>query len=230
MRLFFSVVWAVAEKDLRAEWRARESLALMLVFALLVLTLFSFAFGPGGGGRGEEAGAVQAGILWVAFLFASVIGLSRSMSMERESEGFAAMRLSPADPSALFLGKMIAALLLLAVMEAAGFAALAVLYRAPVAAAAGPLALVAAAATVGIASVGTLFAAMSAQTRTREVLLPVLMFPLLVPVLIAAVKGTAAFLGGRGWPEAEDWVRLLVVYDVIFVVASAMAFEFILSE
>ncbi|OGL58274.1 MAG: hypothetical protein A3J27_02895 [Candidatus Tectomicrobia bacterium RIFCSPLOWO2_12_FULL_69_37] len=223
------VVWAVVEKDLRLERRAKESFVLMLVFSLLVLTLFSFAFGPEGGPSGDP-GAVQAGILWVAFLFASVVGLSRSMGVERESEGFTAMRLSPADPSALFLGKMASILILMAGMELAGFAALAVLYRAPVGKAAPELALVAAAATVGIAAVGTLFAAMSVRTRTREVLLPVLMFPLLVPVLIAAVRGTAAFLGGRGWAEAADWLKLLVVYDVIFVVASALVFEFIIAD
>ena len=104
MKFFFSVIWAVIEKDLRVELRTRESLLVMLVFALLVLTLFSFAFGPGLGG-GEAP--IQAGILWVAFLFSSVIGMSRSMGIERESNGFSAMRLTPADPSALFFGKMI---------------------------------------------------------------------------------------------------------------------------
>lgn len=229
MKYFLSCIWAVVEKDLRVERRARESLVVMVVFALLVLTLFSFAFGPGGGG-GDDIAGVQAGILWVAFLFASVVGLSRTMGMERESEGFAAMRLSPADPSALFLGKMLAMLVLLAVMEVVGFAALAVLYRARVEAAVLPLALVAGSATVGIAAVGTLFAAMSARTRTREVLLPVLMFPLLVPVLIAAVKATAAHLGGDGWDAARDWVRLILVYDVVFALAGALAFDYVLEE
>ena len=194
MRDFFSAAWAVLEKDFRIEFRSRESLVIMLVFALLILTLFSFAFGPGRGGA-EEAPR-QAGILWVAFLFASVIGLSRSMGIERESNGFAAMRLSPADPTALFFGKMAAIFLLISLMEIAGFAALAVLYRAPVWENLGPLALVAIEATLGIAAVGTLFAAMTAQTRTRDVLLPVLLFPLLVPVLIAAVKATDAILAG----------------------------------
>ncbi|MEE9275234.1 MAG: heme exporter protein CcmB [bacterium] len=227
---FLSTLWAVMEKDLRMEWRARESLIVMLVFALLVLTLFSFAFGPGQGGGGEEAAAVQAGILWVAFLFASVVGLSRSMGAERESRGLSAMRLSPADPSAVFLGKMLAALATMAVMEVAGFTALAVLYRAPVARAAGGLALVAGAATVGISGVGSLFAAMSVRTRTRDALLPIHLFPILVPVLIAAVKATAALLGGSGWAGAADWVKLIVVYDLIFVVASAVLFEYVIEE
>ena len=95
MRRFFSVLSAVVEKDLRLEWRTRESLLVMVVFALLVLTLFSFAFGPGGG-SGENARAVQAGILWISFLFACVIGLSRTMGVERESAGFSAMSTSPA--------------------------------------------------------------------------------------------------------------------------------------
>ena len=229
MRRFFSVLFAVVEKDLRLEWRTKESLLVMVVFALLVLTLFSFAFGPGGG-SGENARAVQAGILWISFLFACVIGLSRTMSVERESAGFSAMYLSPSDPSALYLGKVVSVAVLMGIMELVGFAVLAVLYQANVWKSAGALALVAISATVGIAAAGTLFSAMSARTRTREVLLPVLMFPVLVPVLIAAVKATEAHLGGGGWVNSRDWIRLILVYDVVFLVAASLVFEYILEE
>lgn len=229
MRRFFSVLSAVVEKDLRLEWRTRESLLVMVVFALLVLTLFSFAFGPGGG-SGENARAVQAGILWISFLFACVIGLSRTMGVERESAGFSAMSTSPADPSALYLGKVVSAAVLMGIMELVGFAVLAVLYRVDVWKSAGALALIAISATVGIAAAGALFAAMSARTRTREVLLPVLMFPVLVPVLIAAVKATEAHLGGGGWSDSKDWIRLMLVYDVVFLVAASLLFEYILEE
>lgn len=230
MRFFLSTIWAVTEKDLRLEWRARESLITMLVFSLLVLTLFSFAFGPGGRGGGEEGAGTQAGILWVAFLFASVIGLSRSMGLERESSGLVAMRLSPADPSAIFLGKMLATLVNMAIMEAAGFAALAVLYRAPVHRDPGGLAVVAGVATLGISALGTLFAAVSVRTRMRDMFLPILLFPLLVPLLIAAVKATEAFLGGEGWAVAGDWVKMLGVYDMIFVTASSVMFEYVIDD
>ena len=229
MKRFFSVLYAVMEKDLRLEWRTKESLLVMVVFALLVLTLFSFAFGPGGG-SGEGARAVQAGILWISFLFACVIGLSRTMGVERESAGFSAMYASPSDPSALYLGKVASALVLMGIMELAGFAVLAVLYSVDVWKSAGALALVAGSATLGIAAAGTLFSAMSARTRTREVLLPVLMFPALVPVLIAAVKATEAHLGGGGWADAKDWLRLMLVYDVIFMVSASLVFEYILEE
>ena len=229
MKRFFSVLLAVVEKDLRLEWRTKESLLVMVVFALLVLTLFSFAFGPGGG-SGENARAVQAGVLWISFLFACVIGLSRTMGVERESSGFSAMYASPSDPSALYLGKVASALVLMGIMELAGFAVLAVLYQADVWKSTGALALVAVSATIGIAASGTLFSAMSTRTRTREVLLPVLMFPALVPVLIAAVKATEAHLGGGGWADSRDWIRLMLVYDVVFLVAASMAFEYILEE
>lgn len=228
MKFFFSVVWAVAEKDLRVEFRSRESLAVMLMFSLLVLTLFSFAFGPDLGGK--DGAPMQAGVLWVAFLFASVIGLSRSMGIERESNGFSAMLLSPADPSALYLGKMIAILVLMLLMEAVGFAALAIFYRSPVWEYLAPLALVALVATVGIAAVGTLFAAMTTRTRTRDVLLPVLLFPLLAPVLIAAVKATGAFLAGAGWEDAGDWIKMMAAYDLIFLSASVLVFEYVMEE
>ena len=229
MKRFFSVLYAVMEKDLRLEWRTKESLLVMVVFALLVLTLFSFAFGPGGG-SGEGARAVQAGILWISFLFACVIGLSRTMGVERESAGFSAMYASPSEPSALYLGKVESALVVMGIMEVAGFAVLAVLYSVDVWKSAGALALVAGSATLGIAAAGTLFSAMSARTRTREVLLPVLMFPALVPVLIAAVKATEAHLGGGGWADAKDWLRLMLVYDVIFMVSASLVFEYILEE
>ena len=229
MRRFFSVLSAVVEKDLRLEWRTKESLIIMVVFALLVLTLFSFAFGPGGG-SGESARAVQAGILWISFLFACIIGLSRTMGVERESTGFSAMYASPADPSALYLGKVASVAVLMGVMELVGFAVLAVLYQADVWKSAGALALIAICATIGIAAAGALFSAMSARTRTREVLLPVLMFPVLVPVLIAAVKATDAHLGGGGWADSRDWIRLMLVYDVVFLVAASMVFEYILEE
>ena len=229
MRRFFAVLSVVVEKDLRVEWRTKESLLVMVVFALLVLTLFSFAFGPGGG-SGENARALQAGILWISFLFACVIGLSRTMGVERESAGFSAMYASPADPSALYLGKVVSATVLMGIMELVGFAVLAVLYQVDVWKSAGALALIAISATVGIAAAGALFAAMSARTRTREVLLPVLMFPVLVPVLIAAVKATEAHLGGGGWVDSRDWIRLMLVYDVIFLVAASLLFEYILEE
>ncbi len=229
MKRFFSVLLAVVEKDLRLEWRTKESLLVMVVFALLVLTLFSFAFGPGGG-SGENARAVQAGILWISFLFACVIGLSRTMGVERESAGFSAMYASPSDPSALYLGKVVSVAVLMGIMELAGFAVLAVLYQADVWKSTGALALVAVSATIGIAASGTLFSAMSTRTRTREVLLPVLMFPALVPVLIAAVKATEAHLGGGGWADSRDWIRLMLVYDVVFLVAASMVFEYILEE
>ena len=228
MKFFFAIVWAVFEKDIRVEVRTRESLLVMFVFSLLVLTLFSFAFGPGQGGK--EAAPTQAGILWVAILFSSVIGFSRSMGIEREGNGFSAMRLSPADPSALFLGKMLAIFFLVAIMEIVGFAALAVFYQAGVWKNIGILALVAFSSTAGISAVGTLFAAMTARTRTRDALLPVLLFPLLVPVLIAAVKATAAILGGGGWEEAGDWVKLIVAFDLIFITVSAVTFEYMLEE
>ncbi len=140
------------------------------------------------------------------------------------------MRLSPADPSALYLGKMIAILVLMLVMEAAGFTALAVFYRAPVWENLAPLALVALVATLGIAAVGTLFAAMTTHTRTRDVLLPVLLFPLLVPVMIAAVKATSAFLAGAGWADAGDWVKVMAAYDLIFLSASVLVFEYVIEE
>jgi heme exporter protein B len=228
VKFFFAIVWAVFEKDIRVEVRTRESLLVMFVFSLLVLTLFSFAFGPGQGGK--EAAPTQAGILWVAILFSSVIGFSRSMGIEREGNGFSAMRLSPADPSALFLGKMLAIFFLVAIMEIVGFAALAVFYQAGVWKNIGMLALVAFSSTAGISAVGTLFAAMTARTRTRDALLPVLLFPLLVPVLIAAVKATAAILGGGGWEEAGDWVKLIVAFDLIFITVSAVTFEYMLEE
>ncbi|MFQ5896232.1 MAG: heme exporter protein CcmB [Nitrospinota bacterium] len=228
MREYFGAAWAIFLKDAREEWRSREGLAAMVIFALLVLTLFSFAFGPGEEGAGSPA--LSPGVLWLAILFAAVLGLNRSLAAERESEGLQAMRLAPIERSAIFLGKMLSNLFFLLLLELVAFPIFGALYRAPLAEVAFPLALVTLAGTVGVSAAGTLIATMASASRAREVLLPVLLFPILVPVLIAAVKATGGLLRGQGLGAVSDWLRLLVVFDVVFVIASLLVFEYLIEE
>ena len=230
MKRFFSVLLAVVEKDLRLEWRTKESLLVMVVFALLVLTLFQLRLRPRWRERGERPRRAGGSLVDIVFIRLRHRAVSNHGRGARKFSGFSAMYASPSDPSALYLGKVVSVAVLMGIMELTGFAVLAVLYQADVWKSTGALALVAVSATIGIAASGTLFSAMSTRTRTREVLLPVLMFPALVPVLIAAVKATEAHLGGGGWADSRDWIRLMLVYDVVFLVAASMVFEYILEE
>ena len=147
-----------------------------------------------------------------------------------EAMGVGRYRLSPQDVDMVAVARTFRGVLDGRLDARAGFAALAVFYRAPVWENLGPLALVALVATLGISAIGTLFAAMTAPTKTRDILLPVLMFPLLAPVLIGAVKATAAILAGGGWEETGDWVKLIGAYDLIFISVAAVMFEYVLEE
>ncbi len=224
--MFLKTVWAVLWKDVIAEIRTREAFISMLVFSLLVIVMFNFAFEPGT----EAMREVAPGILWVAFIFAGVLGLNKSFVGEKENDCIQGLLLSPADRSAIYLGKMLSNLVFMGVVEAISLPAFAVFFNIRIAPVLPQLILVVFLATVGFASVGTLFSAMSVNTRARDVMLPVLMFPVVVPVLIAAVKTTGKILALRPAVEYASWMKMLVAFDVIFIVVSVLTFEYVLEE
>ncbi len=218
-------VAALVWKDLRAETRTRESLMPMLVFSFVVVTVFGFGL--------EAAGAdlrhVFPGLLWISIYFIGLLGLGRSFGAEKAQDTLAGLTLVPADHSYIFFGKLVANLVLLGVVEAISlplfFGLLGVTFTAPVL----PFLATVALGTVGFASVGTLLSALAANTRAGEMLLPVLVFPVLVPAIIGAVEATASLLGvadPSGWPR---WLRLLAVYDVLFVAVPALLFEYLVE-
>jgi heme exporter protein B len=216
-------VLALAWKDLVVEFRGREFLGAMLVFALVTIVTLNFAFDLSGAGR-EASGA---GALWIAFLFAGVLGLGRSLAVERDRGTLEGLVLCPAPAGAIFLGKLLSNLLVVGLVEVVGLPVFALLYDLP----ALKLAIfpVALAGIVGFAALGTLFSAVASSSRAREILMPLLLFPLSIPLVIAVVRATTLIFQERT-SEAWPWFNLLAAFDVIFVTLSYIVFDLVLED
>jgi len=225
MKAFLRVAGAITRKDLLAEWRSRETVSTLFTFTLLVMVIFGLAVEA----ATAELEAVAPGIMWVALCFAGVLLLNRSFQNEGENECIAALMLAPADRAAIFFGKALANLAFMALVEAFAVPAFAVLFGLDLLAGLPLLALVLGLGTAGFILVGTFLAALTANARASEVLLPVLLFPLAVPVLIAAVRGTAVALAGGGFAEAGQWVPLLLIYDLLFATLAYLLFDLVLE-
>lgn len=218
-----SQIIAIVRKDIAAEVRTKEIFTAMFVFAVLSLVIFNFAFEL----RVESVAAIAPGALWVAITFAGVLGLNRCFVLEKDRGCLEGLLLCPVDRNVLYLGKMLSAVIFMAAMEVVTLPLFSVFFNLPILIL--PLLPVVALGTVGFAAVGTLFAAMSVNTRAREVLLPILLFPVLVPVLIGAVKASGAALAGN-LADAADWLQLLATFDVIYLVIGLLAFEYVVEE
>lgn len=222
---FFKAVFAIARKDLAAEFRSRELLSAMLVFSMLVILIFNFALEL----NVDVRRTVTAGVLWTTFAFAGTLGLNRSMAVEKDRGCMDGLLLAPVDRSAIFFGKAISNLVFMLVVEIIVVPMYAMLYnetRIFQLEFIGVLLL----GSIGYISVGTLLSAMSVQTRTRDVLLPILLFPVAVPVLLASVKASGGIVAGLPFEEYVTPLNLLIVYDVIFIAASYMIFDFVVEE
>ncbi len=221
---FLRAVGAIAWKDLAAELRSRELFSAMMVFSLLVIIIFNFALELDISTRRS----VTAGVLWVTFAFAGTLGLNRSLGIEREQGGLDGLLLAPVDRASIYFGKGISNLSFMLVVEAITLPVYSFLYGVnlfhP-----GLLGIILL-GSVGYTAVGTLLATMSVQTRTRDMLLPILLFPVVLPVLIAAVKASGGVLAGDDLSTIMPWVNLLIVYDAIFIAASFMVFEYVVQE
>ena len=222
VRKVLAIVW----KDIVAELRTKEMFSAMFVFAVLVIVVFNFAFDLRV--SGERVRQVAPGALWVAFSFAGVLGLNRAFVLERDRGCLEGLLLAPVDHSAIYFGKMLSTLLFMLVVEAlmlpvftAFFGVNLFDWR---------LILIIFMGTLGFAGVGTILSAMTAQTRAREVLLPILLLPVAAPVLIAAVKATAGILDGLEMAEIARWLQLLLAFDLIFPAAAFMTFDYVVKE
>jgi len=221
---FLRAMWAVVWKDIAAELRSRELLSAMLVFALLVILIFNFALEL----DAKTRSTVTAGVLWVTFAFAGQLGLNRSMAMEKDRGCLDGLLLAPVDRSAIYFGKAISNLIFMLIVEIIVLPVYSILYNINLF---DPgLILVIILGSVGYVAVGTLLSSMAVQTRTRDILLPILLFPVIVPVLIASVKASAGFLQGIEIAEIMPWLNLLIVYDVIFTAVAFMVFDYIVEE
>jgi heme exporter protein B len=221
VNVFLAVLW----KDLLSEWRSRDRVVSMLLFSLLVVVIFHFALPPE---SAEQARALAPGLLWLATVFAALLGLNRAFALELENDALAGLALAPADRGWIFLGKAAANVLLLLLVQSVTAAAFGLAFDVPVLAHALPLAGVLLLGALGISAIGTLFGAVAVRTRFREVVLPLLLLPLLVPVVMAAVGATAGLLESGSIPAAP--LRLLWVADAVFWIASYLLFEFVLDE
>lgn len=215
------MVW----KDLLVERRSKETLNAVFFFGLLLLFLFQFALGPD---RERLAGTLP-GLLWLGFILAGLLGLGRSFLAERENDCWEGLRLSPGDKSAIYVGKLVGNCVLMAAVEIILVVLFGVFYDVDLWTPAAPLALVLALGTVGLAAVGTLFAAMTTHVRARELLFPVLLLPVQVPVLLATVSATQALLLGQPLADVAHWLKLLVGADLVYVTIGLLTFEFVLE-
>ena len=222
---FLASIWAILWKDLRCELRSKQVWMGMGLFALLVLVIFNFAFDL----RVNNKAAVAPGALWVAFIFASLLGLGRTIAAELEKGSMDRLLLCPVDRKAIYLAKLLGNVLFIGVVEIIALPVFAALFDVQLFA--GPLLLIVLSGTLGIASVGTLFSAMAAATSARDVLLPILVFPLIVPVVIGAVRATGSLMV-TGGPTLNEppWLGLMIAFDVIFLSVSMLTFEYVIEE
>ena len=221
---YLRTVWAVVWKDVAAEIRSRELLSAMLVFALLVIFIFNFALELDAKTRAN----VTAGVLWATFAFAGTLGLNRSMAMEKDRGCLDGLLLAPVDRSAIYFGKVLGNLFFMLIVEAIVLPVYSILYNINLFN--SGLVLVILLGSIGYVVVGTLLSTMSVQTRTRDILLPILLFPVVLPLFIAAVKASSGYLQGIDMTEIMPWLNLLIAYDVIFTAVAFMVFDFIVEE
>lgn len=230
-RRALALVW----KDLLTERRSKAAFNAMAFFAALLLFIFSFALGPDAPpGMAATGGTMLQflwpGLLWVAIFFTGILALGRSFQIELESGGLEALRLYPGDKKAIYLGKLTANLLVLAAMELILVPLSAVLYNIDLWTKLPALFGVTLLGSVGFAAVGTFYAALTANLRAREVLLPLLLFPVQVPVIVAAVRATALVVRGDPMGELTTWLTILALTDVVLLTVCTLTFEYAIED
>ncbi len=224
LKSFFRSLSAVVWKDLAAELRSRELISAMFVFALLVIFIFNFALEL----QSQERANVTAGVLWVTFTFAGTLGLNRSLAVEKDRGCLDGLLLAPVDRSAIYFGKMLANWIFILLVAVIVLPVYSVLYNTNLFI--PGLLLVVLLGSEGYVAVGTLLASMAVQARTRDILLPILLFPVVVPVVVAAVKATGGYLQGLEMVDIQPWLNLLITYDILFTAVAFMVFDFVVEE
>jgi heme exporter protein B len=221
---YLKAISAIAWKDLAAELRSRELLTAMLVFSTLVIMIFYFALDL----DARTRDTITAGVLWVTFAFAGTIGLNRSMAIEKDRGCLDGLRLAPVDRTAIYFGKVISNLVFMLIVEVITLPVYSIFYNVNLfnLGFIGVILL----GSIGYTAVGTLLSTMTVQARTRDMLLPILLFPVLIPVLVAAVKASGGFLQGAAMADILPWLNILIVYDVIFIALAFMVFDFVVEE
>jgi len=220
---FFGIMRTTLTKDVRLEWRSKDAINAMLFFSLLVVVIFSFSFDP----TAEESRRIAGGLVWVAFLFAAIVALNQTWAREIRNQVLDAYRVSPAPANALFLAKAFGNFVFVTVLEALMTPLFIVFYKLRALGPTWELLPIVALGTWALVVNGTFFAAISLRTRSREIMLPLLLFPISIPALLGMVNATTAVLTGEG--SARFWIALLVAYDVVFTIACLLLFETVLE-
>lgn len=217
--------WAVFRKDVLLEARSRVNINAMLFFAAMVLLIFSFALGPNPARLQEASG----GLLWLAFIFSGILAFGRAYQLEAENNAFEGLLLVAHHRSAIYAGKVIGVVAVMAVLEAVIVPVMALLFNLELWSVLPSLALVALLGTTGFSSIGALYGALTMSLRAREVLLPLLVFPVTVPVILGSVEATTQLVAG-GRTDLGSWISLLAAFDVIFLTAGMLVFEYAVGE
>ena len=225
MSAYVRRAWMVVWKDVLAERRSKESLNALLFFSLLLLFVFQFTLGP----ERARVEAALPGLLWLGFILSGLLAFGRTFLIERENDCWEGLVLTPGDKSAIYLGKLAGNVLVMIVVEVVLLALFAVFFAIDFMPFLPGLAAVLALGTLGLASVGTLFGAVTAQMRARELLFPVLLLPAVVPVLLASVSATQTVLAGEPLADAAAWLKLLAAADLVYLVVGVLTFEFVLE-
>lgn len=218
-----SKVLAIFWKDILLEIRNKEIVTSVLVFALLVVVIFNFAFEP----ETATMNLVAPGILWVAFTFAGVVGLNRVFAIERENSRLAGLLLCPIDPMLIYWGKLLGSFTFMLAIEIIVTPIFLVLLNLPLFL--PRLLLIIVLATLGFTSVGTLFSALATNIRARDIMLPILFLPIVVPVIIAAVEATALVLQGSPWGDMMAWLEMMIAFDIIYLVVATLVFQYVVE-
>ena len=225
MSAYVRRAWMVVWKDVLAERRSKENLNALVFFSLLLLFVFQFALGP----ERARVEAALPGLLWLGFILSGLLAFGRTFLIERENDCWEGLVLTPGDKSAIYLGKLAANVLVMIVVEVVLLVLFAVFFAIDFMPFLPGLAAVLALGTLGLASVGTLFGAVTAQMRARELLFPVLLLPAVVPVLLSSVSATQTVLAGEPLAEAAAWLKLLAAADLVYLVVGVLTFEFVLE-
>ncbi len=221
---FLGKVLTITGKDILSEMRTKEIISSVLVFTLLVIIIFNFAFGA------DQAmiRLVAPGILWVTFAFAGVLSLNRAFIPEKEQGCLEGLMMCPVSREVIYVGKMLGSLIFMLIIEAIALPIFVLLFNLPVISL--PLIVITLLATIGFVSVGALFSALAVNTKAREMVLPILFLPIVVPVIISAVEASGLALSGEPWGALSSWIGIMASFDAIFLVVSFWVFSFVIEE
>ena len=221
---FWAKVLAIARKDALSELRSREIISSVLMFALLVIVIYEFAFGS----DADTIRIVAPGMLWTTFVFAGMLSLNRAFIPEKEQGCLEGLMICPVSREAIYVGKALSSLLFMLIVEAVGLTAFAMLFNIPVITL--PVITITLLTTVGFVAVGTLFSALSVNTKAREMVLPILFLPIVIPIIIGAVNASQTALASGSFANIGSWLQIIIAFDVIFLVVSFLTFDFIVVE